>query len=63
MSSETALLERADIHRSAKALESLIAVFYDFCQSSAAVASARKKLSKALRDAAAVKGTGSIPSE
>ncbi|KAG8906838.1 hypothetical protein FRB99_006013 [Tulasnella sp. 403] len=53
------IAERNEIHRSAKALEQIIALFHDYCQTVSASASVQKKLAKAMKDASNVKGTHS----
>lgn len=49
------IMERAEVHRSAKTLEGLIAVFHDYCQTVTACANLQKKLARSMKDAAGVK--------
>ena len=58
-----ALSERSDIHKSCKALESIINVFNDYCQAADALVTLQKKLAKALKEAAVLKGTSELASE
>ncbi|KAG9033349.1 hypothetical protein FRB95_014891 [Tulasnella sp. JGI-2019a] len=51
------LLDRPDVHRSAKALELICSLFHDYCQAVSAGYATQKKLAKALKDAGNVKGT------
>ncbi|KAF5382074.1 hypothetical protein D9615_004375 [Tricholomella constricta] len=63
MASKTAALpltERADIHKSCKALETLLNVLNDYCEAAGATVILQKKLAKALRDTAGMKATGEI---
>lgn len=55
-----ALFERNDIHKSCKALELVVNLFNDYCQAAEAMSAMQKKLAKALKDAAACKGTGEL---
>lgn len=55
------LAERTDIHKSCKSLETLLNILNDYCEAAGAVVTLQKKLAKALRDAAGVKVTGTIP--
>jgi hypothetical protein len=55
------LAERTDIHKSCKALETVVNSFNDFCQASDAVVQTRKRLAKALREMAGMKATGELP--
>lgn len=59
---QPAIHERADIHKSCKALEVLVNVLSDYCEAAMAVASVQKKLAKALREAANAKATGEVAS-
>ena len=52
------LLERTEIHKSCKALELVVNVFDEYCQAAEAMASAQKKLYRALKDTSSCKGTG-----
>jgi len=58
-----ALIERADIHKSCKSLETVLAALTNYTETATALASAQKKLAKALREAANVKGTNNVPGE
>ena len=63
MNSQTnpiALAERTDIHKSCKALETIVNSFNDFCQASEALAHAQKRFAKSLKDAAGMKVTGEL---
>jgi hypothetical protein len=62
MQSVQAVAERADIHKSCRALEAIVNLLDDYSEASRAIVTLHKKLAKALRDAAAVKPTGEIPS-
>ena len=55
------LVERADVHKSCKSLETLLNILNDYCEAAGAVVLLRKKLVKALREAAGSKTTGPIP--
>lgn len=55
-----ALVERADVHKSCKAVEGLLGMFNEYCEAVGAVGALQKRLAKALREAAGVKGTGEI---
>ena len=55
------LAERTDVHKSCKALETVVNSFNDFCQASDALSQTRKKLAKALKEAAGMKVTGELP--
>lgn len=55
-----ALVERADVHKSCKAVEGLLGIFNEYCEAVGAVGALQKRLAKALREAAGVKGTGEI---
>ncbi len=57
---QAALVERADIHKSCKAVEGLLGIFNEYCEAVGAVGALQKRLAKALREAAGVKGTGEI---
>ena len=56
----TQLVERAEIHKSCKAFETLLNVFNDYCEAAGAVVILQKKLSKALKETASLKTTGEI---
>lgn len=58
--SNVALFERADVHKSCKALELVVNLFNDYCQAAESLSAMQKKLAKAVKDAAACKGTGEI---
>jgi hypothetical protein len=53
--------ERADIHKSCRALEVIVNLLDDYSEAARAVVTLHKKLAKALRDAATVKPMGEIP--
>jgi hypothetical protein len=55
-----ALVERADIHKSCKSLETLLNVLNDYCEAATAVVALQKKLAKALRETASSKTTNEI---
>ncbi|EJD49643.1 hypothetical protein AURDEDRAFT_112472 [Auricularia subglabra TFB-10046 SS5] len=55
------LIERAEVHKSCKALEAVVNLFNDYCQAAAAAAQVEKRLAKALRDAASCKATSEPP--
>lgn len=55
------LLERSEVDKSLKALEMVIAVFYDYCQLSASIAATSRKLARALKDTAVIKATSQYP--
>lgn len=58
---QMALIERAEVHKSCKALEVVVNLFNDYCQAANAAAQVEKKLAKALRDAASCKATSEPP--
>ncbi|KAI5118106.1 hypothetical protein M0805_005213 [Coniferiporia weirii] len=60
MARNMSLIERVDIHKSCKALESIVNVFNDYCQAAESLALEQKKLSRALRDAAGLKATNEL---
>jgi hypothetical protein len=53
--------ERADIHKSCRALEVIVNLLDDYSEAARAIVTLHKKLAKALRDAATVKLMGEIP--
>lgn len=55
-----ALVDRPEIHKSCRSLESVVNLLNDYCEAARAVVMLQKKLSKALRDAAGLKATGEI---
>ncbi|KIM84097.1 hypothetical protein PILCRDRAFT_818398 [Piloderma croceum F 1598] len=57
---EPVLLERAEIHKSCKSLETLVNVLNDYCEAASAIVALQKKLAKALRETAGLKVTGEI---
>ena len=59
----TQLVERSDIHKSCKTIETLINLFNDYCEATSAICNIQKKLSKALKDTAAVKGNTEVCSK
>ena len=58
-----ALAERADVHKSCKALEIVVNSLNDFCRASEALALCQKKLAKALKEVATMKVTGELAGE
>ncbi|KAH7106422.1 hypothetical protein BKA62DRAFT_687113 [Auriculariales sp. MPI-PUGE-AT-0066] len=54
---QSTVLERAEVHKSCKALEVLVNAFQDYCQALTAVAGFEKKLVKALKDVASSRAT------
>ncbi|KAF8525849.1 hypothetical protein BU17DRAFT_83355 [Hysterangium stoloniferum] len=56
------LIDQADIHKSCKALEALVSALVAYTDTVNSLANIQKKLSKALKEAASVKGTYYIPS-
>ena len=61
MQSVQAVAERADIHKSCRALEAIVNLLDDYSEAARAIVTLHKKLAKALKDAATVKPTGEIP--
>ena len=57
------LIERADVHKSCKALETIVNVFNDYCQAAESLSLVQKKLAKALRDASGMKATNDLAGE
>lgn len=57
------LVERGDVHKSCKSLETLLNILNDYCEAAGAVVTLQKKLSKALRETAGLKVTGDIAGE
>ena len=55
------LLERSEVDKSLKALETVIALFYDYCQLSVSIAATNRKLARALKDTAVIKATSQYP--
>jgi hypothetical protein len=54
------LIERADVHKSCKAVEALVNLFNDYCEATSKLCGIQKKLYKALKETAAVKGTADV---
>ena len=54
------LIERTDIHKSCKALETIVNAFNDYCQAADALAGVQKKLARALKDAIGQKATNEL---
>jgi hypothetical protein len=54
-------VERADIHKSCKSLETIVSVLATYTEAVNALAVVQKKLAKALKEAAGVKGTSGVP--
>lgn len=48
-------VERQDVHKSCRTIETLLTVLTDYCEAASAFAAIRKKLSRALKDAASLK--------
>jgi hypothetical protein len=57
------LIERADIHKSCRSLEAIVSVLASYTEAANALAVVQKKLAKALKEAASVKGTNTVPGE
>lgn len=57
------LIERADVHKSCKAIESLVNLFNDYCEATNTLCGIQKKLHKALKETAGVKGNADVCSE
>ena len=55
------LLERSEVDKSLKALETVITVFYDYCQLSASIAATNRKLARALKDTTIIKAASQYP--
>ncbi|KAG8750007.1 hypothetical protein FRC12_013115 [Ceratobasidium sp. 428] len=53
--------ERQEVHKSSKCIEIVVTLFADYCQAVTTMANLQKKLARALKDAAGVKGTGMAP--
>ncbi|CAE6489836.1 unnamed protein product [Rhizoctonia solani] len=53
--------ERSEVHKSSKCIEHVVTLFSDYCQAVTTLANLQKKLSRALKDVATVKGTGMVP--
>ncbi|GAB1525209.1 hypothetical protein RhiTH_008366 [Rhizoctonia solani] len=53
--------ERSEVHKSSKCIEIVVTLFSDYCQAMTTLANLQKKLSRALKDVAGVKGTGMVP--
>ncbi|KAG9002494.1 hypothetical protein FRB90_011376, partial [Tulasnella sp. 427] len=51
------VVDRNDVHRSAKALEQVNTLLHDYCHAASVAATVQKKLAKALKEASNVKGT------
>ncbi|KAL1747104.1 hypothetical protein HDZ31DRAFT_61549 [Schizophyllum fasciatum] len=56
------LSERSDVHKSCKALETLLNILNDYCEAAGAVVMLQKKLAKALKETAGQKATGELAS-
>ncbi|KZV65399.1 hypothetical protein PENSPDRAFT_756515 [Peniophora sp. CONT] len=59
---QQAIAERAEIHKSCRALETVVNVLNDYSEAARAIVTLQKKLAKALRDASSCKATGDIAS-
>lgn len=57
------LVERPDIHKSCRSLEAIVSVLATYTEAANALAIVQKKLAKALKEAASVKGTNIVPCE
>ncbi|QRV75591.1 hypothetical protein RhiJN_03606 [Ceratobasidium sp. AG-Ba] len=53
--------ERQEVHKSSKCVEIVVTLFSEYCQTLTSMANLQKKLARALKDAAGVKGTGMAP--
>ncbi|KAI0762053.1 hypothetical protein BC629DRAFT_1738152 [Irpex lacteus] len=56
----TGIAERADIHKSCKAIEGVVNLLNDYCDAAAAIAAIQKKLAKAVREASSIRSTNEI---
>ena len=63
MAANVPLIERADIHKSCKALEAIVNAFNDYCQTAEALALVQKKLARALKDASGLRATNELVCE
>lgn len=59
-STNVALIERIDVHKSCKALENIVNIFNDYCQVAEALALEQKKLARALKEAVGLKATNEL---
>lgn len=57
------LAERQDIHKSCRTLEVLVNMLSDYCEAAGTIVALQRKLSKALKEAAALKTTSEIAGE
>jgi len=48
--------ERHDIHKSCRTIEVLVSTLTDYCEAASTLASLQKKVARALKDAAGIKG-------
>lgn len=48
--------ERHDIHKSCRTIEVLVSALTDYCEAASTLASLQKKVARALKDAAGIKG-------
>lgn len=55
------LLDRGDIDKSCKFLENIVSIFYEYCQLAQSITATHRKLAKALKEAASVKGASEFP--
>jgi hypothetical protein len=55
-----ALAERADIHKSCRAIETLLNTLNDYCEAATAIVVLERKLVKALRETASSKVTNEV---
>jgi hypothetical protein len=56
----TSIAERADIHKSCKAVEGVVNLLNDYCEAATTVVAIQKKLARALRDASSIRRTSEI---
>ena len=54
------LIERSDVHKSCKSLETVVNLFNDYCQASDTLAAVQKKLARALKEASTLKATNEL---
>lgn len=57
------IAERADIHKSCKAIEGVVNLLNDYCDAATAIVAIQKKLAKAVREASSIKYTSEVASE
>lgn len=54
------VIERADVHKSCKSLETVVNLFNDYCHAAETLSLVQKKLAKALKEAASSKATNQL---